>query len=157
MAPPTPKESLIIAAVLTELAKIGSAGPTEWHTNPPDATEGAPGDELPDLAHQLYLEHVDTVERSGDDAIAVSDHARRMNLAVVGFAKDTGSGPAELRKLMNDVLRALWAAEGTFQELTGYGMGVPVTFTPRRDLDRAGFSAGVVSFYFDFNSEHTAP
>jgi len=140
-----------MTAVLAALAAIG--GSNYW-TSPPAATEGAPKDELPDVSHQLYVEHVNSTPREGG---AVTAHSRRMNLCVWAIAKDVGNGRAQLRRIAADILRALWAAEGTFQALTGYGMQVPVTFTPRLDLDKAGFRIGQVEFSIDFESDHTAP
>lgn len=152
MPAPTPKDSVIVTQVGVELAKIGT-GPTEWLTNPPDATEGSPGDRLPDVPHQLYFA---ATEAPLEDApVNVTEHPRRLVVSIYIIAKKTTAGWAEVRKLKADVLRALYAAEDAFEAICL--QWAPGPFLIHNELQPAGFLAGVLDVTFDYNSEHATP
>jgi len=153
MPAPTPKDSVIVAQVLTELAKIGT-GPTQWLTNPPDAKEGAPGDALDGtIPHQIFIQ---CAESALEDApVTATMHARRLTVTVWMIAQQSTSSWAEVRKIKADVLRALYAAEGTFESIS-LEWGVQ-GYQARNDLAPAGFLAGSLDVYFDYDSEHATP
>ena len=154
MAPPVVKSELIVQTLLSYLALIG-VGPSEWNTAPIPPVEGAPGDSIEDVPHQVYLEYVNTLVQEGDGlSIPVGEQNHRMNFTVWIFAKEVGDGMRQLRYLEDDVRRALHAAEAEIIALTGFSPG-PITNTNREGLFPAGFRSAGFDFYCDYVWEAT--
>ena len=137
----------------TVLDGIGTPA-VDWLTDP-TVFEGTPADAVPhDLGLLLYFHHVRTEVLGAEQGTA--EHRHRAFFHVYCVSPDTGTGPRDVLALKADVLRAIFAAEGTFTSAFGQPM-YPLGYGYRDDMAGAGLSVGVQEFALDMEISHTAP
>jgi len=136
----------------TCLGGIGTP-PTSWLTVPVVA-EGLPREIVPsDVATtpRIYVQHDRTGPSIGENQTLTRHHARAEFSAWIA-AKDRST----LLQVKADVLRAVYAAEGTIAG--ALGMYVEAReFIQRDDLVTAGFALGQQILTIDFDTDHASP
>lgn len=155
MPPTEATENRIADALISALSGIGTPAPN-WLTAPGTIAYGIPNDSLPATPSlQLYLQYQRTEEQ--DEQGSTATHRGRAHFTVWCVSMD--STPAGQRALVNlkaDVLRALFAAEGTLQGSFVYGAW-PDDFTIHEEMASAGVWAGGQNLHVDFEISHAAP
>lgn len=148
--PAAATENRVIDAVITRLQTIGTP-PSSWNVATPEVAEGVPPDPVPvPNKARLYVEHSRTDPTNPDAGTA--SHYHRVSLVVWCVAKT----PRDVATLKSDVLRALFAGEGTFTASFGQPMW-PGEFVQRRDLSDAGVAVGQQVVFVDVELTHSAP
>jgi len=150
MPPSEAKDNLILDAFLNALAAIGTPA-TEWLTNPV-VEEGPPPDSIPpvDVRPRIYLDQPRTDFPSDGQNVGPS-HRWRTHLVAYVCAKNLRTA----NQGRADVLRAVYAAEGSIQ--TQFGLKPrPEESGKIDDLVRAGVYIKVQPFFLDHQTDHTA-
>jgi hypothetical protein len=154
------RENRILQAIIVELNKIGQVpGPSSWLTTP-TVYEGFPNTSLPEGENQvIYVAAIETRTAPEEDDLESSGptgHQAKTAFAIwVVSGKENGS--TDIFDMKADVLRCLYAAEGTLQSITD-GWGVwPGSFIVRLDLWRAGYTVGQLTARAEFTINHTDP
>lgn len=155
MSVPDATENRIADALITALGGIGTPAGS-WLTQPGAISYGVPNDPLPATpALQLYLQYVRTEEQ--DELGSTNTHRGRAHFSVWCVSMDSSpTGQRALVSLKADVLRALFAAEGTLQASFVYGAW-PDGFTVREEMAAAGVWGGNQDLHVDFEISHAAP
>lgn len=143
-------ENRVVDAVLARLATIGTP-PSSYLTSPAPAREGVPADVTDPLTKPLILvEHART--DPDQQNVNVSDHGARVTLSVWLMAKD----PRTVASMKADVLRALFAGEGTFTTALGQPL-FPGEFVQRGDMRSVGRAVGQLVIFVDITLTHANP
>lgn len=157
MAVQDANENRMLDALLTKLQKIGTPS-TSWLTTPGSALIGIPNDAVNNTTKAqpfLRLQYLSTEER--DDSADTTTHVGRAHFAVWCVSTDSSqTGMREVIALKADVLRALFAAEGTLFASWAYGCW-PDEFFIHEEMLKAGVWAGVQRIHIDFPITHAAP
>lgn len=108
-------ENLMLAALQAELEKIGTAPVGNWLTGaPPTLRVGPPGDSMPGPNQMsMWLQHLGTEFRDADGGTAT--HRITATFGVWVCSTHAEDGMQRALDLRTDVLRVIFAAEGTFQ------------------------------------------
>lgn len=147
-------ENRVQDLLLSILQGIGDV-PSQWLTTPSVAL-GVPSDAVVRQANpQVFLEYARTEARDGESDTA--SHAARLYYNIWCVSSDpTANGWRDVVNLKADVLRALYAAEGTIQSSFPYGAW-PQSFQVRNDMQGAGVAVGVLEVVVDVVLSHSAP
>lgn len=159
MAASPSKDQEFIEQLLVELNKIG-VGPTEWLTSPAKPIVEADLSTTPaaDSELQLYLVHRMT-RATDEEAGGLGMHNRTLDAAVIIFARANATGDRlkKIRQAATDVLRTLYAAESTFEALTG-DAGLRVgDFGFESTPESSWFGSGAIPVTIQYESSHSAP
>jgi len=154
MPPAEASENRALDALVNVLLTIGAPA-ASWLTVP-TVNVGIPPDSVPsDAGALLYVHHVRTEAIPAE--VGRAYHRNRAYFHVYGFVPDRDSGgPRLLLNLKADVLRAVFAAEGSVTTLFGQPF-FPGSFGYRDDMISAGMSAGVQELTLDLELSHTQP
>lgn len=140
-------ENTMVDAIKLELAKIGTAPLSEWLTqSPPTIKEGVPGDR-PTGPNQMsvYVQHVGS--NPGSDSAGTALHQLECTFVIWCCSSHAADGQRRVLKLLQDVRRALVAAEPTFYAAFPYGSRIgEYSFTGDDARIRAGLSMGALEF-----------
>ena len=148
-------ENRVLDSIKAELLKIG-VPPANYLTVPSAPKEGVPGDALPgQSAPQLYYQHVRTSPNEPEAGTA--SHYGVVHLKIWCASSDPVNGPRTVNKLKADVLRVLYAAEGTFQSAyKSFGIQIG-EFAIRDDMATAGMSVCEFAVDVPFVMDHASP
>lgn len=157
MPAPEAQDQQVVELLLTVLGRIGNAG--DWLTAPDKVDEGSWQDPLLDLHLQLFLDHQRTGNRDADADLDRHAWQFEANVWIVAQRKkdDATRGRKLLRQAAADVMRAVQAAEGEFEVLTG-DMGVRIgDYQVRNELVEAGFACASLGVTVYRSQEHDSP
>lgn len=154
-------ENRIADVFLTVLGGIGTPA-SSWLSGVPLVIEGSPAEAVPEpsAVHALskkgilYLEHVRTGPAPGE--VGTSTHTLRATFCITILAETV----RDLRKLKADVLRALWAAEGTFttaEEQPAFTEDFTTRDYQGDSLRVAGYFGGTLSAFVESTLTHAKP
>lgn len=144
-------ENRIMDQLLIELAKIGDI-PANWNSTPYAAVEGVPGDAVSVLDKpRLYVQFVNT-SPGGTSAMTTASHRWRSQFNVWILAKTM----RDCCTVKSDVLRSVYAAEGTFAAMFTQPM-YPTSFQLNDSTTSAGMWIGVQQLIIDYETTHSNP
>ena len=143
-------ENRLLDALLPILNGIGTPS-SNWLTTPIVA-EGIPPDSIDeiDTKPRIYLQHVRSERLDGQMGVAL--HRSRAHFAIW----IASSGPRVTNKVVADVLRALYAAEGSITTTFKQPFWAE-DFSRRDDLSKPGIDVGVQPIFIDYETDHTSP
>lgn len=144
-------ETRVLDAILSACAGIGTPAGS-WRSTPYAILDGVPNDEIGVLDQpRLFCQHVSSTPlESANTTIGRHNWTLTYNVWV---AAATMRGVLAAKA---DVLQAMYAAEGTFQD-SFRAPPFPGGFTFHDDLVRAGIWLGTQSFTIDVETGHTDP
>lgn len=172
---PIPTESTenrIQDSIMAEMLKIGTAGGT-WltlgfqpyvaatiPTDPvPQAVPGppVPADWVGRVAkYQVYVQYSHTDMMDAASGTATRRAQAHYDVICMGLDGDLTIAQRMMLNLRADVLRAVYAAEGTFYSVYKYGIWVG-TFNHRPELSGAGVMSGSLDVFVDFDMSLQTP
>jgi hypothetical protein len=121
-------ENTMLSALQTELEKIGTAPLSNWLTQTPPAIKlGVPGDKLPGPnLFTMWLQHLSTEFLDAEGGTAT--HRIRATFGVWFCSTHADDCMARALDLRTDILRTIFAAEGTFEGLFDGGQIWPGSY-----------------------------
>lgn len=144
-------ENRILDQLLIELAKIGDV-PANWNSTPYTVLEGVPADSVPVLDKpRLYVQFVNTTP-GGSSVMTTASHRWRSQYNVWIVAKTM----RDCCTVKSDVLRAIYAAEGTFASMFTQPM-YPTGFSLNDSTVSSGMWIGVQQLIIDYETTHSTP
>jgi hypothetical protein len=152
------RENRLLDALLDQLNLIGQP-PGDWSTAPAIA-EGIPGDALPEgVKQQIYVAPVETRMVPEEDDLEATGPVGHQAKTLFGIWCVSGDpdGTRDVLDMKADVLRALFAAEGTLQSQTdGFGMW-PANGRLMLEMSRAGFTVWLQPVRAEYTLAHDDP
>lgn len=151
MPPVAAIETRVLDAMLTALGGIGTP-PSSWLTTPYAVLDGVPGDEMGRLdLPRLFVQHVQSApDASGDTEITRHNWTLTFNVWVAATTMRA------VLAAKADVLRAIYAAEGTFMDSFRAPL-FPSGFAFHDELVKAGTWLGTQTFTIDVETGHADP
>jgi len=148
-------ENAMLDALAYELGKIGTNPLSNWLTqSPPILKRGVPGDSPPGPnLLSMYLQHLSTEFLDGASGPTAS-HRASVRLGVWVVSTDPDTGATDALNLKADVLRAIFAAEGTIGAMFDGGIW-PGGF--EFSAGEAGLRAGTYLGMLEVRIETTVP
>jgi hypothetical protein len=143
-------EVQVLDAILSACAGIGTPA-ASWLTTPNAIVEGVPNDKMGALTNpRLFLQHVASTPASGSAGTTYHRWTLTFN---IWCCAQTQRGVLSLKA---DVLRAVYAAEGTFTASFKQPLW-PGDFTFHDELVKAGIWLGTQTFTIDIETDHASP
>jgi hypothetical protein len=144
-----PIEAQVLDAILAACSGIGTGG--TWRSTPYSMLDGVPNDDMGALDRQrTFLQHVRS--EPSTDVGDLSRHGWMLTFNV-WVAATSMRGVLDTRR---DVLVAIYAAEGTFQNSFRQFL-MPGGFAFHDDLMKSGVWLGTQTFTLNVETDHATP